>query len=437
MSSFTNPWAHLPGTEIPLASCKMNSGNQVRGLGLQTVWGPHLLVMNSYALRRIHRLDADSASDPEIPSVAGNLPNTLWIHSLAWQIQKTWGVFGLQGAWPSWLKIPATWDSSLLAARKIELRNPNVLPEKVSDRLRSLGFNLHIQKHNYFFQSNLIAHPSGTAEPMNKEPTPSGQSYGQTLPAWFLSQLHTLVLTPHPHWSMGIRWSRLLRGSEAIGWVNSAWPSENMHQSLDINMQCSPVPHWSITARLHWAEDGSDQNHVDRHIAWTSGLDGRILKGPFKDGRYTMIYKQAEQGRLGYYLFQYLRLPWPCPAPRRENHSMGGFVQIAHGYSKPSQQTLVLAYNLLWKRILSTDVDLKIGQTWVIAGIQGERVTVREDQSFGAGWWTGSSSQYRFTASLQGRVGASGWRLWVRRIKDEPALRWETGLTFSQRWDEN
>jgi len=150
-----------------------------------------------------------------------------------------------------------------------------------------------------------------------------------------------------------------------------------------------------------------------------------------------MIYKQAERGRQGDYLFQYLRMPWPLPQRKGLDQGMSGYLQIAHGYSNPHQQTWVIAYNLLWKRVFQTQVDLKIGQTWAIAGPEGERVTVREDQSFGTGWWTGSSGQYRFTASLQGRSSGNGWRLWVRRIDDDENIRWESGLTYSQRWNEN
>lgn len=437
IANFTNPWAHLPGTDIPLASCRMNSGNQVRGLSLQSVLGPHLLVTNSYALRRVHRLDADLASDPRIPSLADYQPNTLWIHSMAWQIQKPWGGLGLQSAWPSWLKIPPSWDSSLFAARSTELPPSNAHQEMISEELKCLGFNIHIQKQNYFFQSNLLAQPSGPIKALNKEASPSGQFYGLNLPDLYISQLHTLVLTPHPQWSMGLRWSRLYPGREATRWVNSVWPQGSMRQSLDINTQWSPIPYWSITWRSHWVEESPNLLYGERFIAWTNGLDGRILKGPFKDGRYTMIFKKDGPGRQVHYLFQYLRLPWPYTAPRKEDRGLSGFIQFAHGYSKPSQQTWALAYNMLWKRIFRTDTDLKIGQTWVIAGAEGERVTVREDQSFGAGWWTGSSRQYRFTASLQGRSGGYGWRLWVRRIEDELALRWETGMTFSQRWEEN
>lgn len=308
---------------------------------------------------------------------------------------------------------------------------------KLTKELGSLGFNMHIQRHNYYFQSNWLAHPSTAAEAWIKDPKPSNPTHSQFLQAWALSQLHTLVLTPHSHWSIGLRLSKISQRSEAAGWVNSDWPTNAKRQSFDINAQWSPVPSWSITARSHWIEEKQDQHHGFRNISWVRGLDGKLLKGPFRDGRYTMIYKEGERGRQGYYLFQYLRLPWPSTGPRGEKQGLGGYLQIAHGYSKPSQQTWALAYQMLWKRIFRTGADLKIGQTWVIAGSEGEQVTVREDYSFGAGWWTGSSRQYRFTASLQGRGGGYGWRLWLRRIEDELALRWETGLTFTQRWDEN
>jgi hypothetical protein len=234
-----------------------------------------------------------------------------------------------------------------------------------------------------------------------------------------------------------MRWTKLSQGSEALRIFSITFPTEGVNQSLELNTQWFPVPYWSITFRSQWEEEGPDQQFGNQLITWNRGLEGRIIKGPFKDTRYTMIYKQAGRGRQGDYLFQYLRMPWPIPQHKGLSEGMSGYVQIAHGFSNPHQQTWVIAYNLLWKRVFRTQADLKVGQTWAISGTEGESVTVREDQCFGTGWWTGSSEQYRFTASLQGRSGGNGWRLWVRRIEDDVKIRWEIGFTYSQRWNEN
>ncbi|MFM7747038.1 MAG: hypothetical protein ACKO7X_03875, partial [Bacteroidota bacterium] len=293
-----------------------------------------------------------------------------------------------------------------------------------------------IQKRNYFFQSNVAIRSYNPNLAWNKTQNPKHPVLDHIL-SWDYSQLHTLIMTPHPSWILGLRWSKLSQGTEASRIFSITLPTEGRRQSLDLNALWSTVPYWSLTLRSHWVEEGPDQQFGSQFIAWNRGLEGRILKGPFKDSRFTMIYKQAERGRQGDYLFQYLRMPWPLPQRKGLDQGMSGYLQIGHGYSNPHQQTWVIAYNLLWKRVFRTQVDLKVGQTWAIAGPEGERVTVREDQSFGTGWWTGSSGQYRFTASLQGRSGGNGWRLWVRRIDDDEYIRWESGLTFSQRWNEN
>lgn len=435
--AFANPWAHLPGTEIPYASSRMNGGNQVRGLALQTAWRHHLLVMNSYALGSFHIPHSDSATEVKSAYVPIKQRKILWIHSMAWQMEKPWGIFGLQSALPSVLTIPSAWNPTILTTQSLQPNNPLIAPDQFSKDLQTFGINYHIQRRNYFFQSNLAIHPAISEKPLNKNQDPYAHSSLDIPQALDISQLHTLIITPHPHWSLGMRWSKLSQGSEAKHSINLLWPKEGPRQALDLNAQWSPVPYWSITMRSHWVEEGPIHRDGDRFIAWNRGLEGRILKGPFKESRYTMIYKQAERGSQGDYLFQYLRMPWPISAQRGDDHGRGGYVQITHGYSSPAQQTWALAYNILWRRIFRTRADFKMGQTWVIAGSEGERVTVREDQSFGAGWWTGSSGQYRFTASLQGRSGSNGWRFWVRRIEDEETLRWETGLAFSQRWNEN
>ena len=434
--AFANPWAHIPGSEIPFASSRMSGGNQTRGFSLQSTWGTHLIVMNSYALGILSSSLHESIADSSTLLLTNQPKTALWMHSFAWEKERTWGILGVQLALPSSIRVPATVNSSILSAQIIQTKNTLASVDQIINNLKALGINYKIQRKNYFFQSNFTIRPSNPLLSLNKAQKPK-QSFIDFLLSWNFSHLHTLVMTPHPHWTLGLRWSKLSHGSEALRSFSIALPIEGTRQSLDINTLWSPVHNWSITFRSHWLEEGPIQGYGNHFTAWNRGLEGRMLKGPFKDSRYTMIYKQAGRGRQGNYLFQYLRMPWPLSQRKGLEQGMSGFVQVAHGYSNPNQQTWVIAYNLLWKRIFRTQSDLKIGQTWVIAGPEGEHVTVREDQSFGTGWWTGSSGQYRFTASLQGRSGGNGWRLWVRRTKDDGHIRWECGLTFSQRWNEN
>jgi len=434
--AFANPWAHIPGSEIPFASSRMSNGNQARGFSLQSAWGNHLIVMNSYALGILSSPLQDATMD-DLALGVNTLPKTaVWMNSLAWEKERSWGILGLQLAMPSSLNLPESWNSTILTTQMIKTKN-NINPlDQIITNLKALGFNYRIQRKNYFFQSNVAIRASYPPLPLNKVQKPRHPVLDNIL-SWDYSHLHTLIMTPHPSWSLGLRWSKLSQSTEALRIFSITLPTEGVHQSLDLNALWSPVPYWSITLRSHWVEEGPEQQFGSHFIGWNRGLEGRMLKGPFKDTRYTMIYKQAERGRKGDYLFQYLRMPWPLPQRKGLDQGMSGYVQIAHGYSTAHQQTWVIAYNLLWKRVFRTHADLKIGQTWAIAGPEGERVTVREDQSFGTGWWTGSSGQYRFTASLQGRSGGNGWRLWVRRIEDEDHIRWESGLTYSQRWNEN
>ena len=434
--AFANPWAHIPGSEIPFASSRMSNGNQARGFSLQSAWGNHLIVMNSYALGILNSPLPDAALDDLVLGVNALTKTAVWMNSLAWEKERSWGILGLQFAMPSSLNLPASWNSSILTTQIIKANNTNTPVDQIINHLKTLGFNYKIQRRNYFFQSNVAIRSSNPSLAWNKSKNPRHPVLDHIL-SWDYSQLHTLIMTPHPSWSLGLRWSKLSQGTEASRIFSITLPTVGHRQSLDLNALWSPVPYWSLTLRSHWVEEGPEQQFGSQFIAWNRGLEGRMLKGPFKDSRYTMIYKQAERGRQGDYLFQYLRMPWPLPQRKGLDQGMSGYLQVAHGYSNPHQQTWVIAYNLLWKRVFRTQVDLKIGQTWAIAGPEGERVTVREDQSFGTGWWTGSSGQYRFTASLQGRSGGNGWRLWVRRIDDDENIRWESGLTYSQRWNEN
>jgi len=434
--AFANPWAHIPGSEIPFASSRMSNGNQARGVSLQSAWGNHLIVMNSYALGILNSPLPDASLDDLALGVIALPKTAVWMHSLAWEKERSWGILGLQFAMPSTLNLPTSWNSSILTTQMIKVNNTITPVNQIINNLKTLGFNYKIQRRNYFFQSNVAIRSSNPSLAWNKAQNSRHAALDHIL-SWDYSHLHTLIMTPHPRWSLGLRWSKLSQGTEASRIFSITLPTVGRRQSLDLNALWSPVPYWSLTLRSHWVEEGPEQQFGSQFIAWNRGLEGRMLKGPFKDSRYTMIYKQAERGRQGDYLFQYLRMPWPLHQRKGLDQGMSGYLQIAHGYSTAHQQTWVIAYNLLWKRVFRTHADLKIGQTWAIAGPEGERVTVREDQSFGTGWWTGSSGQYRFTASLQGRSGGNGWRLWVRRIEDEDHIRWESGLTYSQRWNEN
>ena len=423
MPAFANPWSHYPGTEHPMPSSRMSNGNQARGFSLQSAWRNYLIVMNSYALGIL--------SNP-----LDGAPNTaLWMNSLSLEKERSWGILGLQFAVPFSLNLPTSWNPFILATQIIKTEKALTPVTQFVNPLKTMGVNYKIQRKNYFFQSNFAIRPAMPNLPLNRIQKTRHSVFDNIL-AWDYSQLHTLVITPDPSWSMGMRWSKRPQGTEASSIFSRTLPTECELQSLELNAVWSPLPYWSLSLRSHWVEEGPDQSIGGHFIAWNRGLDGRILKGPLKDSRYTMIYKEAERGRQGDYLFQYLRMPWPLAQRKELAQGMSGYIQVAHGYSNPQQQTWAIAYNMLWKRVFRTQVDLKIGQTWAIAGPEGERVTVREDHSFGTGWWTGSSEQYRFTASLQGNTGGNGWRLWVRRIDDDENIRWESGFTYSQRWSE-
>jgi hypothetical protein len=435
MPAFSNPCGHFPGSEILSASSRMISSNQVRGLGLQTSWNGAILVLRSFAAGVMDEVPYPLNTIQD--STTYNHNSLAWMHTSSLQMHKTWGVIGIQSALTSTLKIPRSWNPLVMVT-------PNRLfdliiqpPPKFSDHLHFMGINYRVQKHNFFFQGNWSVHPPKREEPVNNTPIQGNSPRLSFQSSWDISQILTLVLTPHPAWSLGMRWTKLAQGDEIQRTMNFVWPKEGNRKMMDFNLQWSPKLLWSITLRSHWIEEGPGLGAGNSFMSWNRGLEGRILKGAFKESRYTILYQQPKRGDQRDYLFQYLRMPWPHHGSKEEQTHFDGFVQFAHGYSSPQKQTWAIAYNIFWKRIFHKRADLKVGQTWVIAGPEGERVTLREDQSFGAGWWTGSDRQYRFTASVQGRGSAGGWRLWARQIKQDDNLRWETGISYSQRWDEH
>ncbi|MFM8978248.1 MAG: hypothetical protein ACKOJE_09385, partial [Bacteroidota bacterium] len=110
--AFANPLAHIPGSEIPFASSRMSNGNQARGFSLQSAWGNHLIVMNSYALGILNSSLPDAALD-DLALGVNALPKTaVWMNSLAWEKERSWGILGIQFAMPSSLNLPASWNSS-------------------------------------------------------------------------------------------------------------------------------------------------------------------------------------------------------------------------------------------------------------------------------------------------------------------------------------
>ena len=232
-----------------------------------------------------------------------------------------------------------------------------------------------------------------------------------------LGRLWTLILTPHPRWSFGIRHSKAYVPSDPAKSLklNQA-PLEPESLSI-LNAVWQLKPFWNLAFR------------VDPHAV---GLEAACIKGPLQNFRYLLLFQQATTKNPRYSVRQYLRLPWTI------HPSQSGDVQVGYTQSwmnnESPRHSLVLAHQMLWRRKTGSDLKLRLGQSWLLAGADGETIMVREDQRFGNTWWRGSSTQWRLTASLQGRTHGTGWRLWIRRIQDEDGTRWECSLRLTQRW---
>ncbi|MFM7912708.1 MAG: hypothetical protein ACKO9W_11055, partial [Bacteroidota bacterium] len=212
--AFANPLAHIPGSEIPFASSRMSNGNQARGFSLQSAWGNHLIVMNSYALGILSSPLPNAALD-DLALGINALPKTaVWMNSLAWEKERSWGILGIQFAMPSSLNLPASWNSSILTTQMIKANNTITPVDQIINHLKTLGFNYKIQRRNYFFQSNVAIRSSNPSLAWNKSQNPRHPVLDHIL-SWDYSQLHTLIMTPHPSWILGLRWSKLSQGTEA------------------------------------------------------------------------------------------------------------------------------------------------------------------------------------------------------------------------------
>jgi len=232
-----------------------------------------------------------------------------------------------------------------------------------------------------------------------------------------IGRLWTLVLTPHPRWSFGIRHSKVYHTNDPAKSFPMTQAIAEPESLSILNAVWQLKPFWNLAFR------------VDHHAV---GLEAASIKGPLQNFRYFLLFHQATTKNPRYSVRQYLRLPWTI------HPSQSGEVQVGYTHSwmedEATRHNLVLAHQMLWRRKTGSDLKLRLGQSWLLAGAEGETIMVREDQRFGNTWWRGSSTQWRLTASLQGRSHGTGWRLWIRRIQDEDGARWECSLRLTQRW---
>ena len=232
-----------------------------------------------------------------------------------------------------------------------------------------------------------------------------------------IGRLWTLVLTPHPRWSFGIRHSKVYHTNDPAKSFPMTQAITEPESLSILNAVWQLKPFWNLAFR------------VDHHAV---GLEAASIKGPLQNFRYFLLFHQATTKNPRYSVRQYLRLPWTI------HPSQSGEVQVGYTHSwmedEATRHSLVLAHQMLWRRKTGSDLKLRLGQSWLLAGAEGETIMVREDQRFGNTWWRGSSTQWRLTASLQGRSHGTGWRLWIRRIQDEDGARWECSLRLTQRW---
>jgi len=232
-----------------------------------------------------------------------------------------------------------------------------------------------------------------------------------------LGRLWTLILTPHPRWSFGIRHRTSFHTNDP----SKSFPESKTRPEPDsvsmMNAVWQMKPYWNLAFRI-------EKN--------TIGLEAASSKGPLQNFRYLLLFNQASKNNPRPTLRQYLRLPW-TNGPTKSGEVQVGFSQ-SWVKSEHTRHSLVLAHQVLWRLKGPSNLKVRLGQTWIIAGPEGETIMVQEDQRFGNTWWRGSSTQWRLTASLQGRSKGISWRLWARRVQDENGSRWECSLRLTQRW---
>jgi len=366
--AFAHPWDHLPGKEGPRSSPRMSFGNQVRGIALTLPLG-----------RTTSHLEAVHSLNPTFPA---------WAFAGTLHLNLPEGVAGLQSA-------------VLRPLTPVKTETGGSLDLEMLG-----GLNLTSQRRNYFVQSNLLVHP---------------KSQGQGLT---LSGMHTCILTPHPRWSLGLRWSRVQPSSEAVQALNPYLKANQGKQRISLNAQWAVMPSTS----LGWRHEQESSQAGWSGMSYYHGLELQQSKGPLKNSRYTLLVRPSRTKGQGQTVGQYLRLPWHV-GPQTEGH-----VQVGHASRRPEHQGWALSHQWWWKQMLRSDLDLRFGQTWVLEGPLGEPITVREEQSFGSGWWTGSGPQFRTSIGVQSRRGRIGWRLWLRRVRDHDGTHWEASLRLTQRW---
>lgn len=109
--------------------------------------------MNSYALGILNSPLPDAALDDLALGVNALTKTAVWMNSLAWEKERSWGILGLQFAMPSSLNLPASWNSSILTTQIIKANNTNTPVDQIINHLKTLGFNYKIQRRNYFFKA--------------------------------------------------------------------------------------------------------------------------------------------------------------------------------------------------------------------------------------------------------------------------------------------
>jgi hypothetical protein len=232
-----------------------------------------------------------------------------------------------------------------------------------------------------------------------------------------LGQCWSLVLTPHPRWTLGLRYrvSQPTQDPARALTIPKAGPPRDTQRILNALWQMKP--YWNLAFRVQNQE---------------CGVDIAATKGPLRQFRYFLIYQQPREQQSKHLLRQYLRIPL------KNGPQVQGDVQFSMAQSwfgvHPLNSSVILAYNTLWMPGNKAKIRVHWGQTWLIAGPEGEALMVREDQRFGTAWWRGSQPQLRLHASIQGRSKGTSWRFWFRWVEDQEGDRWECSLRLTQRW---
>ena len=230
-----------------------------------------------------------------------------------------------------------------------------------------------------------------------------------------LGQCWSLLLTPHPRWSLGLRYRLSEPIQDPVRALSIPKTTPQMDTQRILNALWQLRPYWNLAFRVQNQE---------------FGMDLTATKGPLRSFRWFMIYQNTQNNK--HVLRQYLRIPWKS-GPHLQGDVQFTTAQSWHGI-QPNNNCVILAYNTLWQLQNKSDIRIRVGQTWVISGPEGEALMVREEHRFGTAWWRGSQAQLRFHASIQGRSKGTGWRFWLRRVVDSESVRWECSLRLTQRW---